>query len=82
VPSTTTDPLRIERTVLALAGPEALASIIEPLTDADYAKIDEILAKHAPVHLAVMDALNPDGSIRDQAAFDRMLNLAGQEQGR
>jgi hypothetical protein len=48
-------------------------------------KIDElaaILVDHAPAHVAMFEAFNPDGSIRDEDAYQRMLDLAGQETGR
>jgi hypothetical protein len=79
VPSTTTDPHRLHRAVLAVAGPQALADITADLSDADTGLIEQILAEYAPTHLAVLDAVNPDGSIRDQAAFDALCATAGQD---
>ena len=72
---TSTDPLATHRAVLAVAGPQSLADITGPLSDADRALIDEALAAHQPYRALALAAVTPDGAIRDHAAHDELLRL-------
>ncbi|BAL87252.1 hypothetical protein AMIS_20320 [Actinoplanes missouriensis 431] len=46
---------------------------------ADYelspAEAEQLLRSIGPVHALVIDALNPDGSVRDQTAFDQLAAI-------
>jgi hypothetical protein len=53
------------------------------LTPADVdltpAEAAQVLAARGPVHTLVINALNPDGSVRDQAAFDQLSTMTFDE---
>jgi hypothetical protein len=55
---------------------------VDALSPEKIGELAAILVDHAPAHVAMFEALNADGSIRDEDAYQRMLDLAGQETGR
>ena len=72
---TQTSPLHGDALVMAAFGPQVLADITPPLSDADRALLDDYIRKDAPAHVLAFLAFDADGTVRNQDALDRLLAL-------
>lgn len=71
----TITPFERQRFLLRLLGPEALAELTAPLSDEDAARIDAFLTSleaGMPVTALADRALNADGTVADEQAFEQL----------